>query len=208
VPTASSWGHGPLSDFLTPGSGLVTVSSTAALESIDRGIPTLLISDFGFDAGLLNEAFADSGATGTLAEVAAGAIGFPGPEWLAANYFHPEDGQLRRSLGLLATRARTEQLPNRRLRRAPAEACAAARRAAHFHSRTYRQRLPEAALSELKQVAKPLAARNGLRDNGGGRVGIRRPVTATQRPRLSRGRRGPGWVPAGERRPRCRETRP
>ena len=107
-------GYGPLSDFLTPGAGLVTVSSTAALESIDRGIPTLLISDFGFDAGLLNEVFADSGATGTLAEVAAGSIGFPGPEWLAENYFHPEDGQLRRSLGLLATRARTGQLPNRR----------------------------------------------------------------------------------------------
>src|SRR5699024_12239037 len=41
------------------------------------------------------------------------------------------------------------------LRRAPAEACAAARRAAHFHSRTYRQRLPEAALSELKQWPTP-----------------------------------------------------
>ncbi|WP_209371623.1 DUF6716 putative glycosyltransferase [Brevibacterium renqingii] len=107
-------GFGPLSDFLTPGAGLVTVSSTAALESIDRGIPTLLISDFGFDPGLLNEVFADSGATGTLAEVAAGAIGFPDPEWLAENYFHSEDSQLRRSLGLLATRARTAQLPNRR----------------------------------------------------------------------------------------------
>ena len=107
-------GYGPLSDFLTPGSALVTVSSTAALESIDRGIPTLLISDFGVDAGLLNEVFASSGATGTLAEVAAGSIGFPDPAWLAENYFHPEDGHLRRSLGLLATRARTGQLPNRR----------------------------------------------------------------------------------------------
>src|SRR5699024_1359842 len=41
------------------------------------------------------------------------------------------------------------------LRGAPAEACAAARRTAHFHSRTYRQRLPEAALSELKQWPTP-----------------------------------------------------
>jgi hypothetical protein len=107
-------GYGPLNDFLTPESALVTVSSTAALESIDRGIPTLLISDFGFSAELLNEVFATSGATGTLAEVAAGSIGFPDPEWLAANYFHPDDGQLRRDLGLLATRARAGQLPNRR----------------------------------------------------------------------------------------------
>ncbi len=33
-------GYGPLTAFLTPGAALVTVSSTAALESIDRGIPT------------------------------------------------------------------------------------------------------------------------------------------------------------------------
>jgi hypothetical protein len=108
-------GYGPLSDFLTDGSALVTVSSTAALESIDQGVPTLLLSDFGFnDEELLNEVFADSGATGTLDDVAAGSIGFPDPEWLAANYFHPEDGQLRRDLGLLATRAKAGQLPNRR----------------------------------------------------------------------------------------------
>lgn len=107
-------GYGPLSDFLTDDSALVTVSSTAALESIDRGIPTLLVSDFGFNAELLNEVFADSGATGTLAEVAAGSIGFPDPEWLTENYFHAQDGQLRRDLGLLATRARAGQLPNRR----------------------------------------------------------------------------------------------
>jgi hypothetical protein len=107
-------GYGPLSDFLTDGSALVTVSSTAALESIDRGVPTLLISDFGFDEELLNEVFEDSGATGTLADVAAGSIGFPDPGWLAENYFHPVDGQLRRDLGLLATRSQAGQLPNRR----------------------------------------------------------------------------------------------
>lgn len=107
-------GYGPLSDFLTDGSALVTVSSTAALESIDRGIPTLLISDFGFNAELLNEVFEGSGATGTLADVAAGSIGFPDQEWLTENYFHAQDGQLRRDLGLLATRARSGQLPNRR----------------------------------------------------------------------------------------------
>ncbi|WP_235346478.1 DUF6716 putative glycosyltransferase [Brevibacterium sp. UCMA 11754] len=107
-------GYGPLDEFLVPGAALVTVSSTAALESFDRGIPTLLISDFGYDRGLLNEAFADSGATGTLAEVAAGSIGFPTSAWLAQNYFHSDDGRLRHHLELLATRARACQLPNRR----------------------------------------------------------------------------------------------
>ena len=107
-------GYGPLSAFLTPGAALVTVSSTAALESIDRGIPTLLITDFGFDRALLNEVYAGSGAEGTLAEVAAGRIGFPTREWLAENYFHVDDGSLRRSLGLLAVRSRQGQLPDRR----------------------------------------------------------------------------------------------
>ncbi|GAA1846431.1 DUF6716 putative glycosyltransferase [Brevibacterium marinum] len=107
-------GYGPLDEFLVPGAALVTVSSTAALEAFDRGIPTLLISDFGVDRDLLNEAFADSGATGTLAEVAAGTIGFPTSAWLAQNYFHSDDGRLSHHLQLLATRARAGQLPNRR----------------------------------------------------------------------------------------------
>ena len=107
-------GYGPLDEFLVPGAALVTVSSTAALEAFDRGVPTLLISDFGFDRCLLNEAFADSGATGTLAEVAAGTIGFPTSAWLARNYFHCDDGRMQHHLEFLATRARTGQLPNRR----------------------------------------------------------------------------------------------
>ena len=107
-------GYGPLSAFLGPGSALVTVSSTAALESIDRGIPTLLVSDFGFTPDLLNEVYEQSGADGTLADVAAGRIGFPHADWLAENYFHHDDGSLRRSLGLLAARSRAGQLPDRR----------------------------------------------------------------------------------------------
>ncbi|MCT1550447.1 DUF6716 putative glycosyltransferase [Brevibacterium casei] len=107
-------GYGPLSAFLRPGSGLVTLSSTAALESIDRSIPTLLISDFGFDRELLNEVYADSAAVGTLTDVAAGRIGFPSDEWLKDNYFHVDDGTLRRSFDLLAQRSRTGQLPDRR----------------------------------------------------------------------------------------------
>ena len=124
-------GYGPLEKFLVPGSALVTVSSTAALESIDRGIPTLLVSDFGFRPELLNEVFADSGATGTLAEVVTGSIGFPSAPWLERNYFQPVSTDLRRRLGLLAARARAGQLPNRRFRGVETEARARPRRAAH-----------------------------------------------------------------------------
>ncbi|RBP68237.1 hypothetical protein DFO66_101466 [Brevibacterium sanguinis] len=107
-------GYGPMSDFLTEDAALVTVSSTAALEAIDRGLPTAFLSDFGFTEDLLNEVFADSGATATLADVAAGRIPFPAEDWLAANYFHPENTGLRRRLGLLALRARERQLPDMR----------------------------------------------------------------------------------------------
>lgn len=109
-------GIGPMSRFLQPGSALVTVSSTAALESIDRGLPTLIVSDFGVSDELLNAVFEGSGILGSLADVAAGRFGFPTRAWLEANYFQPADHRLHDALGLLATRAREHQLGD--LRRA------------------------------------------------------------------------------------------
>lgn len=109
--------YGPVEDFLVPGSALLTVSSTAALESIDRGIPTGLISDFGFSTGLLNAVFEDSGACMSLAELTSTdeVVGLPYPsgDWLSRNYFHSDDGGLLRALGLLALRSRENQLPDR-----------------------------------------------------------------------------------------------
>ncbi len=107
-------GYGPMSDFLTPSSALVTVSSTAALESLDRGLPTAIISDFGVDDEMLNEAFAGSGTERTLAQIAAGDLPFASERWLEENYFHAEDGELERGLALLALRARERQLPGLR----------------------------------------------------------------------------------------------
>ncbi|WP_051013297.1 DUF6716 putative glycosyltransferase [Brevibacterium senegalense] len=124
---------GPLSDFLTPGSALVTVSSTAALESLDHGLPTLIISDFGVDERMLNVAFAESGLDRPLAQMVAGDLPFPTARWLADNYFHPLDDRFADDLRLLAARAREDQLPRIAwpsarlgLRRLRAEARAAA----------------------------------------------------------------------------------
>ena len=102
---------GPMSDFLTPGTALVTVSSTAALESLDRGLPTLIISDFGVNERMLNEAFAGSGLERTLAQMVSGDLPFPSAQWLADNYFHPPDDRFEADLRRLAARARTGQLP-------------------------------------------------------------------------------------------------
>lgn len=102
---------GPLSAFLTPGSALVTVSSTAALESLDQGLPTLIISDFGVNEKMLNVAFATSGLDRTLDQMVEGEFPFPTADWLADNYFHPDDGSFADELRLLARRAREGQLP-------------------------------------------------------------------------------------------------
>lgn len=105
-------GVGAMSTFLSPGTALVTVSSTAALEAIDHGLPTLVLGDFGVGEEMLNLAFAGSGAIGTLQDLVAGNIGFPNREWLLANYFHPPSTELADSIALLAVRSRERQLPD------------------------------------------------------------------------------------------------
>ena len=68
---------------------LVTVSSTAVLEAIDRGVPVVVLSDFGVDDSLINTVFEDSGCLGDLGDVRAGRAFTPDEAWLADNYFHP-----------------------------------------------------------------------------------------------------------------------
>lgn len=109
-------GVGAMSLFLTPGSALVTVSSTAALEAIDRGLPVLILGDFGVSEEMLNLAFAGSGVIGTLEDMLAGKIGFPDRDWLAENYFQKPNTELVDAIGLLAVRSRERQLSD--LRRA------------------------------------------------------------------------------------------
>lgn len=84
----------------------MTVSSTAALEAIDAGVPVVVLSDFGVDAGMLNLVFADSGCLGSLADVRAGRAFSPPGSWLRENYFHPraEDDLLASIESLVADR--------------------------------------------------------------------------------------------------------
>jgi hypothetical protein len=83
-----SWEAGPLAPLLTPGTALVTVSSTAAIEAIDRGIPVAILSDFGVSERLLNSLFEGSGLLATLAEVRALRLPSLEPRWAHRNYFH------------------------------------------------------------------------------------------------------------------------
>ncbi|GAA4363729.1 DUF6716 putative glycosyltransferase [Paeniglutamicibacter cryotolerans] len=96
---------GSMAALLTPGTALATVSSTAALESLDRGLRTLILSDFGVNQRLLNAVFEGSGLLGTLDDAAAMDFGRPGTAWLRENYFHAADVEPEAALRSLALRA-------------------------------------------------------------------------------------------------------
>lgn len=106
---------GSMRDALETAAGFVTVSSTAALEAIALGVPTLILADFGVSEEMINLVFEGSGLLGTLDDLRQGRFRTADPAWLAANYFHDDahnDWRLRLS-ELVAQRDRGP-LPYRR----------------------------------------------------------------------------------------------
>jgi hypothetical protein len=101
---------GPMSDQLTPGAAMVTVSSTAALEALDAGLPVLILDDFGLSEQMLNKVFDGSGLVGNLKDLVAGRFGHPDPRWLRDNYFHAQSVRLDEVLASFAVRARAGKL--------------------------------------------------------------------------------------------------
>ena len=85
--------QGSMHDALVEARGLVTVSSTAALEAIARRLPVLVLSDFGVSAELINLVFEGSGCLGTLDDLRTQRLRHPDPAWLETNYFHRGDAQ-------------------------------------------------------------------------------------------------------------------
>lgn len=93
---------------------LVTVSSTAALEAMARGLPVAVLSDFGVSASLVNSVYAESGCLATLDDVGAGRIRRADPEWLLRHYLHPvTDCDWQERLRTLVRRRRMGGLPDR-----------------------------------------------------------------------------------------------
>lgn len=119
---------GPMADHLARAAGLVTVSSTAALEAVASGLPTLLIDEFGVTPKLINTVFEGSGLFGGADAVAGWEFRRPAEEWLADNYFHGREhddwaARLdllldRRAGGELPLRMRAHNLSGGALRRA------------------------------------------------------------------------------------------
>ena len=107
---------GPMAAKLARASALVTVSSTAALESVALGLPTLLLDDFGVSPALINTVFEGSGLFGSTVDLVEGRFGRADPAWLHDNYFHGPDADdwLRRLDAFVSAR---EIVPLRPLER-------------------------------------------------------------------------------------------
>lgn len=104
----------PMGAALEQAEGLVTVSSTAAIEAIASGVPVIALDAFGVSPRLINETLADADLLAGEDDVVARRFRHPDPEWLDDNYFHPPEADdwaehveallVRRRSGTLAPR--------------------------------------------------------------------------------------------------------
>uniref|UniRef100_UPI000CD567C9 DUF6716 putative glycosyltransferase n=2 Tax=unclassified Streptomyces TaxID=2593676 RepID=UPI000CD567C9 len=76
-----SYGH--MGEVLDTTDLLVTVSSTAALEALSRGVPTAVLTDLGVREPLGNHWFTGSGCLTSWDRIDAGHLPVPEPGWLA-----------------------------------------------------------------------------------------------------------------------------
>lgn len=111
---------GPMSLALERAQGLVTVSSTAAIEAVASGVPVIVLDTFGVSSALINEVFLGSALFGDEENVVARRFRHPEPSWLRENYFHPAaDDDFGILLQELVARRREGRLaPKPALRRA------------------------------------------------------------------------------------------
>jgi hypothetical protein len=112
---------GAMADHLAGAAGLVTVSSTAAIEAVALEVPVLVIEDFGVSAALINTVFEGSGLLGNCADLVDGRFKRADPGWLDDNYFHGPAGDdwVDRTVELLALRE-AGALPLKSLKRGTA----------------------------------------------------------------------------------------
>ncbi|MDQ0643495.1 DUF6716 putative glycosyltransferase [Microbacterium murale] len=82
--------HAPMSTALARAEGLVTVSSTAAIEALAQKVPVIALDTFGVHKTLLNTVFTGSGLLGGAEEVVGRRFRHPLAGWQRDNYFQPE----------------------------------------------------------------------------------------------------------------------
>ncbi|GAA0405059.1 DUF6716 putative glycosyltransferase [Streptomyces luteireticuli] len=97
--------YGNMGEVLDRTDLLVTVSSTAALEALHRGVPTAVLTDLGIREQLGNHHFLGSGCLASWDRLDAGHLPKPEPEWLARQGVDTEgafEAARQRVAGLLA----------------------------------------------------------------------------------------------------------
>lgn len=105
----------PMRAALASAEGLVTVSSTAAVEAIAVGVPVIALDTFGVSKENLNTVFRGSGLFGDRDAVIERRFRHPAPGWLTQNYFHdPADATWWDDVAQLVSLRRDGLLPERR----------------------------------------------------------------------------------------------
>ncbi|MFD3678346.1 DUF6716 putative glycosyltransferase [Streptomyces sp. NPDC058613] len=84
--------YGNMGEVLDTADLLVTVSSTAALESLHRYVPTAVLTDLGIREALGNHHFLGSGCLASWDQLDAGLLPQGDPEWLRAQGVRPAGG--------------------------------------------------------------------------------------------------------------------
>ncbi|WP_165985370.1 DUF6716 putative glycosyltransferase [Streptomyces sp. YIM 98790] len=82
--------YGRMDEVLDTTDLLVTVSSTAALEALCRGIPTAVLTDLGIREPLGNHYYAGSGCYASWDELDDGRLPVPDPRWLTDQGVSPD----------------------------------------------------------------------------------------------------------------------
>ncbi|WP_059007171.1 DUF6716 putative glycosyltransferase [Streptomyces specialis] len=98
--------HGDMGQVLDRTDLLVTVSSTAAMEAVHRGIPTAILTDYGIREAHGNHYFLDSGLLASWAQLDEGLVPRADPAWAARQGLGQRDP-------LAAARTRFTQLRGR-----------------------------------------------------------------------------------------------
>lgn len=90
IPENVVFSYAPMNRALEHAEGLVTISSTAAIEAIAKGVPVIALDEFGVSKANLNTVFEASGLLGDADDVVSRRFRTPDARWVTENYFHPE----------------------------------------------------------------------------------------------------------------------
>lgn len=88
LPPNFAFVHAPIVDLLDEVDVLVTMSSTACLEAVDRGLRVALVLDLGVHERYGNHVFLDSGLLRTFDQIEADDLGEPSASWVDSYFAH------------------------------------------------------------------------------------------------------------------------